>query len=69
MKITYATNYDDWKGIYVDGKLKLEGHSLRMDEVMALFSDFITYKEVDATDYLYEVGSLPSDLSELVNGN
>lgn len=26
MKVEIVTNYDDWGGLYIDGKLKAQGH-------------------------------------------
>lgn len=68
MKITYATNYDDWEGIYVDGVLKLEDHRIRINDLFELFSDFITVEEIDAGEYLSEMGRFPSTVEELLNG-
>ena len=34
MKITFATNGEDWEALYIDGRKILEGHSLRIDEVL-----------------------------------
>lgn len=67
MKITYATNYDDWEGIYVDGVLKLQDHKIRIQDLFELFSDFITVEEIDAYDYLAEMGSLPTTVKELMD--
>lgn len=65
MKITYATNYDDWEGIYVDGVLKVEGHKIQIHDLFELFSDFSTVENINATDYLDQYGSLPYKLAEL----
>lgn len=37
MNVTYVTNNEgagDWEGLYVDGKLVAEGHSISVEEVL-----------------------------------
>lgn len=41
-KIQFLTNDDDWTGLYIDGKLIIEGHSIRARDV------------VEALGYKYE---------------
>ena len=62
MKITIVDG-DDWKGLYIDGKLKLQGHSLYVTDVIeALTGSRPESFEVDF-DWMYEVGQLPDELS------
>lgn len=62
-KLTIATNYDDWEGLYVDGVLFTEGHKLRTDDIFAALG-FVCW-ERDASKYLSEHGSLPHKLLDL----
>lgn len=62
-KITIATNYDDWEGLYVDGILFTEGHKLRSEDIFEALG--IHYEEVSAGSYLENYGRLPENLDEL----
>lgn len=59
---------DDWEGLYVEGKLKTESHSLNVREVLSLLVG-IKIERVSRIyieqDYMEEIGSLPSLLSDL----
>lgn len=64
---TYAVG-DDWEGLYVDGVLQLEGHSLRIEEVANLlisrtFTKFVQ-RSVDL-GWLETEGSLPADMDNV----
>lgn len=51
----------DWKGVYVDGVLVAEGHSLREEEVLdALDIDYTETHDWNGEDY----GRLPNTLEE-----
>jgi hypothetical protein len=59
-----APNYkyvkaDDWAGIYINGDLAVEGHSIRDDDWIDLINDLLVDGTVDQTDreseYAYEV--------------
>ena len=67
---------DDWEGLYVDGKLIEEEHSLgesdilfllKLSEELGFTSDDITLKNIIEDDEreLVQVGSFPQKLSEL----
>jgi hypothetical protein len=62
-KITYVTS-DEWEGIYVDGKLVCENHSLSIRE-------FLEYTGVECDrmdcdeDWMADHGHLPEDLAEV----
>lgn len=62
-KLTIATNYDDWEGLYVDGILYTEGHKLRVEDIFSALG--ITCEEVSVAGYLETYGSLPSKFHDL----
>lgn len=54
---------DDWSGIYIDGHLVYEGHSIHPMFLADVIEDFhIKYVDLD---WLEERGHLPSDLDEV----
>ena len=63
MKIDICRNYNgDWIGLYVDGELKLEGHSLQITDVIeALGIDIPRTLEVD----LWNLGCCPKTWDEV----
>lgn len=67
MHVTYVHG-DDWCGLYRNGRLSLEGHSLPIGEVMRSIENqgSIHYHEfeVDQT-WLENQGSLPSNLGDI----
>lgn len=62
---------DDWAGLYVGGKLMMEGHSLRLEDAL----DFLEQKgliyyevmwlEGPQLDRLHNEGNLPKKLDEV----
>lgn len=64
-KITIVSNYDNWEGVYVDGELKTEGHSVDSEEILKLLGMDVEKIEV-STDYLGgKVAGLPQKLSKI----
>ena len=67
-KITLV-NLDDWEAIYIDGKKALDGHSIRITELLDLLG--IDYKELEITDEFMkkteETGYVPDNESDLNN--
>jgi hypothetical protein len=64
-KLTIVSNCDDWEGFYVNNKLKLEGHSLRLDQVLEVLGFTVEYIECD-NQWLYEYGgTLPTNLEDV----
>lgn len=59
---------DDWEGVYLDGKLVAENHSLRASDILRIFAKLglITYmaREGDS-EWLEEEGRLPELLAEV----
>lgn len=55
---------DDWTGIYIDGKLAAEGHSFDKADLLQILNIPYEYKEADP-DWMYEVGNLPKNLSDV----
>jgi hypothetical protein len=45
----------DWIGLYVDGKLKMEGHSLRLEDVLESIG--IKAEAIEGSEYLEEFGN------------
>ncbi len=62
-EITYVQG-DDWEGVYVDGKLELEGHSLDFRDVLDILGCKVSTIPADC-NWLHKVGRLPSDLKEV----
>ena len=55
---------DDWVGVYVDGKLRYEGHSIRPEQLLELLGINCRDFECDL-DWLEEEGNLPKDLKDV----
>lgn len=55
---------DDWSGLYINGELKDEGHSLRVSEVLEILGFKVETFEADY-DWLEEMGSLPKKFSQV----
>ncbi|NOQ49755.1 MAG: hypothetical protein GQ553_03725 [Nitrosomonadaceae bacterium] len=67
MELVLVTNYNDWEGLYIDGKLVLEGHVIRKDEMLTILG--INYTEVEAAEgWLESCGCLPKNLSDVEEG-
>lgn len=61
--ITFV-EYDDWEGLYLDGKLVLEGHSLDTSHVLDALG--IQHSSVWVSDaQIEESGCLPERLAEV----
>jgi len=63
-KITFVDG-DDWAGLYVDGKLVLESHSLNPESVLEALGIKTTSIQAHL-DWLGDMGSLPYDLKDVV---
>lgn len=63
---------DDWEGVYKDGKLYVEGHSVQLIDVLDMLKDCgpitsINYKtEYPNMDWLNDMGSLPVNLKDVI---
>lgn len=58
MKIRLVTNYDDWEGLYIDGRLIEEGHYIRLRDLAKAAG--LDYEEDEVRyEWLAERGSLP----------
>ena len=64
MKVTFVSG-DDWQGLYIDGELKREGHSLAARDVLELLGVRCDYVTADQ-QWLEESGDLPRRLSDVV---
>lgn len=63
MKVAIVSG-DDWMGLYIDGKLVLEGHSLCLGEVL----EAVGIKPETITpdnEWLENEGNLPKDLAKV----
>lgn len=54
----------DWEGLYVDGKLIDEGHSMRLDTILSNMGMQVTLVTLDQ-DWLEDAGRLPKDYSDV----
>jgi hypothetical protein len=57
-------NGDDWKGVYIDGKLRYEGHNIRPEELLKLLGINCRDFECDL-NWLEDLGNLPEDLKDV----
>lgn len=66
MTITFVSHAGgDWEGLYVDGQLVAEGHTLKWWDVLRALS--IDYNTINADEeWMYDVGRLPEKLDEVV---
>ena len=55
--------FDDWNGIYIDGKLEYENHSLDHRNVLDALN--IKYESIDVPMDELDIGRLPDNLEEL----
>ena len=65
--VTYARG-DDWEGLYIDGKLVLEDHSIDVRDILEAVGFKIKTVWVDL-DWLAETGSLPGNEDNLLLDN
>jgi len=58
----------DWQGLYYNGVLQIEGHSLSMEKVLNIVKDCPPFEleivSVDS-DWLDDIGYLPRDLEKV----
>lgn len=72
--VTFARG-DDWEGLYVDGVLQQEGHSIPAHDILEWIKDFgeVTISEYESREvnlsWLDDRGSLPHYLTEVVWGD
>ena len=69
MNVTIVKS-DDWQGVYFDGILQTEGHSVRATEVLLCLvgkPEISSVDEIVASEsWMEEVGCLPKYLREVV---
>jgi hypothetical protein len=64
MNVIIVSNEDDWSGLYVDGKIKLQGHHLRADEVLEVLG--INVLTISCNhDWLNDMRRLPENFDEV----
>lgn len=71
-RFVWLSNGDDWEGLFVDGKLFTEGHSITQEDILKAAQKFGTFtasewQELGAEDIelIDERGCFPVELSEL----
>jgi hypothetical protein len=62
--VIVGSSSGDWYGLYRDGKLLTEGHSLDVEEVLSLLGFDVSQKEA-AEDWLEDRGDLPKKLKDV----
>lgn len=63
-KLTIVTNYEDWEGLYIDGKLVDEDHHLQLKDVLKLLGYDVVVKECNF-DWICDRGLLPDNLDDV----
>jgi hypothetical protein len=70
--IVFVTNHDDWDGLYVDGALIWEGHPNKRETLTRTVAaasgkkTTLRFGSLEKADWLYEHGSLPQTLAEVI---
>lgn len=64
---TLVTNHNDWEGLYVDGVLHTQGHTVRLRDLAAAAGFDLEVKDVSF--WLgHEVTHLPDNLKDIPKG-
>lgn len=64
-QISIVGNGDDWEGLYVDGKLALQGHSLgRVQDVLEILG-FDVLDRLTEEGWLEDIGYLPENMEDV----
>jgi len=63
MAVTFV-DADDWEGLYIDGKLVVEAHHLRLQDIFCRLGVKVTFLPVDQ-EWLEERGSLPTNIEDV----
>ena len=62
-RLTIVTNYDDWEGVYLDGKIIDQGHSIDWKLVLSELGFTLDEQEADH-DWLAYEGYLPEKIED-----
>ena len=62
IKVVIA-DFDDWQGIYINGKLAYENHSLYYKDVLKALNQ--PYKQIQVDMMELDIGRLPETVEEL----
>lgn len=63
--VVIVGNGDDWEGLYIHGRLFLQGHRLTAEDILEAFH--INYEsKLTAEGWLEEVGHLPTHIKDVV---
>ena len=63
-KLTIVTNYDDWEGLYIDGKLVDEDHQLQLKNILKILGHDVEVKKCNS-NWICDQGSLPDNLDDV----
>lgn len=64
-KVTIVSDGDDWEGLYIDGVLVFENHTVGAQDVLRALGIECDWVECDR-EWIDNRGSLPDDLNEVV---
>ncbi|MGG0667865.1 hypothetical protein ABE073_04965 [Lederbergia citrisecunda] len=68
VKVVIAT-YDDWEGLYVNGELRTEGHSINLHDFVDLINDHKVFESMEVVEIsegcLEEHGNCPMNLDDM----
>jgi hypothetical protein len=64
MKTHTIAQADDWSGLYVDGELVYQGHSIPIHVVFEVLGASVQRVEVDL-DWIHARGDLPDKLADV----
>jgi len=72
MKLQYLRPFDGWEGVYLNGELLIEGHSVYVDDLLKLLAEKLggSYDEFDAFECEEEDSAFSQDADgrDLYNG-
>ena len=67
IKVNYIAS-DDWKGLYINGKLAIEGHSIHVFDLLKTLEKRellkFTHNEINE-NYLENIGAFPENFVDL----
>lgn len=59
-----VSNGDDWEGIYLDGKLLAQGHSVSAEDILLALGHKVKY-EMTEEGWLEDQGYLPDNIQDV----
>lgn len=63
--ITFVSNDDDWEGVYINGELAAEGHSISAQDLADVLS--LEFQSIYVSNEWLgdEVGNLPENINDI----